>query len=36
MLNSEEIKAVVIVVIKLRLSEGINKGVSQSVENSTK
>ena len=31
MLNSEEIKALAIAVIELRLSEGINKGVSQSV-----
>jgi len=31
-LNSEEIKAVAIAVVKLRLSEGI-KRVSQSVEN---
>jgi len=31
MLNSEEIKAVAIVVIELRLSEGISKGVSESV-----
>jgi len=30
-LNSEEIKAVAIAIIKLRLSEGIIKGVSQSV-----
>jgi len=39
-LNSEEIKAVAIVAIKLCLSEGIIKGVSQSVslsvENLTK
>ena len=31
MLNSEEIKAVAIVVIELHLSEGISKGVSESV-----
>jgi len=31
MLNSEEIKAVAKTVIELRLSEGISKGVSQSV-----
>jgi len=30
-LNSEGIKAVAIAVIELRLSEGISKGVSQSV-----
>jgi len=41
MLKSEEIKAVAIAVIELRLSEGISKEsvsqtVSQSVENSTK
>ena len=36
MLNSEEMKAIAIAVIKLHLSEGISKGVSQSVENLTK
>jgi len=44
MLNSEEIKAVAIEIINLRLSEGISKSVSQSasqpasqsVENSVK
>jgi len=39
-LNSEEIEAVAIAIIKLHLFEGIGKGgsesVSQSVENSTK
>ena len=36
-LNSEEIKAVAIAVIKLRLSEGISReSVTQSAENSTK
>jgi len=30
-LNSEEVKAVAIAVIELRLSEGISKGVSQTV-----
>ena len=40
MLNSEEIKPVAIAIIELRLSEGISKGgsqsVNQSVENLTK
>ena len=31
MLNSEEIKALAIAIVKLCLSEDINKGVSQSV-----
>jgi len=35
-LNSGEIKLVVIAIIDLRLSEGISKLVSQSVENSVK
>ena len=35
-LNSEEIKPVAIAIIELRLSEGISKRVSQSVENPAK
>jgi len=35
-LNREEIKALALAIIELRLSEGISKSVSQSVENSVK
>ena len=35
-LNSEEIKAVTIAIIKLHLSEGIIKSVRQTIENSVK
>jgi len=34
--SSEEITLVALIVIALRLSEGISKSVSQSVKNSTK
>ena len=34
MSNSEKIKPVALVIIKLRLSEGISQSVTQSVENS--
>ena len=34
--NSEKIRPVALVVVELRLSEGIRQAVSQSVENSVK
>ena len=36
MFNSEEIKPIALVVIELRLSEGISQSDSQSVEKSAK